>query len=224
MSRRPQKENDPRGKRESFRASNVPSPTVAAQEYTAPKITPEITIEIFGESARMPVCNNLKHYCQEWYTKTAQIAELERIIPTLPVVENAISLRGLYEVMLPRMRQERRQTERHIRRLQRCLELLEEREIFTKPANLPGRIDVTALKDRVGIADVVSQWVELRQAGRLFKGRCPFHNDRSPSFVVYTKTQSWHCFAGCGGGDAITFVQKINNCGFREAVAQIQKL
>lgn len=224
MSSRPQKENDPRSKRESFRASNVPSPTVAAQEYTAPKITPAIAMEIFGEAAREPVCDNLKRYCQEWYAKTKEITELERIMPTLPVIENAISLRGLYLVMLPKMKQELRQIERHIRRLQRCLELLEGRDIFTKPADLPGHVDVKILKDQVDVVDVIGQWVELRPGGRSLKGRCPFHKDRSPSFAVYPETQSWHCFAGCGGGDVITFIQKIKNCGFREAVTELSSL
>lgn len=224
MRRKLQNKNNPRGHRELFHTHNIPPDTGEVQEYTHPAVTPEIAIETFGESAREPVCNNIKHYCQGWYAKTAQIAELERIIATLPVVENGISLRDLYLAMLPRMKQELRQIERHIRRLQRCLELLEEREIFTKPAELPSHVGVAALKDRVNIADVISQWVELQQAGKLFKGHCPFHNDRSPSLVVYPETQSWHCFAGCGGGDVFTFVQKINNCGFREAAAQIQKL
>jgi len=224
MSERLQKEKDPRGKRESFHALNVPSSSEGAQEYTAPEITPEIAIETFCEDAREPVCDNLKRYCREWQRKKAQIIELERIILTLPIIENQISLRGLYEVMLPKMQQELRQIEWHIRRLQHCLELLEQQKIFTKPADIPGHIDVSTLKNRLDIVDVVSRWVELRQSGRTHKGRCPFHDDRSPSFVVYPENKRWWCFACSEGGDVITFVQKIRNCGFREAVVELQRL
>lgn len=196
----------------------------ATAEYTAPVITPELAIKTFGESARQPVCDNLKHYCQAWETKRRDIADLQRIIPTLPVIENAISLRGLYEVMLPHAQRELRQIERHIRRLQQCLELLEGRPLFPRPVATPGHTDIEALKDRVDIADVISNWVDLRQSGNSYKGRCPFHNDRTPSFVVYSETKRWWCFACNEGGDAITFIQKIRDCDFRTAISEIENL
>ena len=204
--------------------ASIPPQRDEMQEYIAPEITPEIAIEMFGEDAREPVCDNLTRYCLAWQSKKKEIAELERIIPTLPVVEGPISLRGLYEVMLPKMQHELYRIEWHIHRLQYCLELLEQKNIFTKPADIPGHIDVEALKDRLDAVDVISKWVELRQNGRAHKGRCPFHKDRSPSFVVYPEDKRWWCFACSEGGDTITFIQKIRNCGFREAVAELQNL
>ena len=65
------------------------------------------------------------------------------------------------------------------------------------------------LHDRNEIVDVISSYVQLKKAGRLFRGLCPFHNEKTPSFTVYPDTQNYYCF-GCGnGGDVITFI-KIN--------------
>lgn len=71
---------------------------------------------------------------------------------------------------------------------------------------------------RNDITDVVSSYVQLRHRGRTHSGLCPFHSEKSPSFVVYPETQSFYCF-GCGaGGDVITFIKKINNLDYVEAV------
>ena len=67
------------------------------------------------------------------------------------------------------------------------------------------------LRDRNDITDVVSSYVTLKKAGRLYSGRCPFHNEKTPSFSVSSDKQFFHCF-GCGaGGDVITFVMKAEN-------------
>lgn len=74
------------------------------------------------------------------------------------------------------------------------------------------------LVQRSDITDVVQGYVQLRRRGRTSAGLCPFHNEKSPSFVVYPETQSFYCF-GCGaGGDVINFVKKINNIDYVEAV------
>lgn len=74
------------------------------------------------------------------------------------------------------------------------------------------------LKDRNDIESVVSSYVNLKRAGRNLVGLCPFHNEKSPSMVVYNDTQSFYCF-GCGaGGDVITFIKKIENLDYIEAV------
>ena len=74
------------------------------------------------------------------------------------------------------------------------------------------------LKDRNDITDVVSSYVNLKRAGRLHSGRCPFHNEKTPSFYVYPDTQSFYCF-GCGaGGEVITFIKKIENLDYIDAV------
>ena len=71
---------------------------------------------------------------------------------------------------------------------------------------------------RNDITDVVASYVQLRHRGRTHTGLCPFHSEKTPSFVVYPETQSFYCF-GCGaGGDVITFIKKINNLDYVEAV------
>ncbi|MCI2046098.1 MAG: DNA primase [Faecalibacterium sp.] len=71
---------------------------------------------------------------------------------------------------------------------------------------------------RNDITDVVGSYVQLKRKGRLYGGLCPFHSEKTPSFYVYPDTQSFYCF-GCGaGGDVITFIKKINNLDYVEAV------
>ena len=71
---------------------------------------------------------------------------------------------------------------------------------------------------RNDITDVIGSYVQLRHRGRTHTGLCPFHSEKTPSFVVYPETQSYYCF-GCGaGGDVITFIRTMNNLGYVEAV------
>lgn len=68
------------------------------------------------------------------------------------------------------------------------------------------------------IEDVVSSYVNLKKAGSRYTGLCPFHNEKTPSFVVYPNTRSFYCF-GCGAaGTAITFVSKMENLTYYEAL------
>lgn len=74
------------------------------------------------------------------------------------------------------------------------------------------------LKLKTDIEDVISTYVTLKRRGATLVGLCPFHNEKTPSFTVYPATQSFYCF-GCGaGGDAITFVKKIENLDYLDAV------
>ena len=78
---------------------------------------------------------------------------------------------------------------------------------------------VDDIKARLDIVDVVSSYVTLKKVGRNFKAPCPFHTEKTPSFVVNTERQSWHCFGACGtGGDAFSFVMRKENLGFSEAM------
>ncbi|MCD7823264.1 MAG: DNA primase [Oscillospiraceae bacterium] len=74
------------------------------------------------------------------------------------------------------------------------------------------------VKDANRIEDVARQYVDLKRAGRLYKCNCPFHSEKTPSCVIYPDSESFYCF-GCGaGGSVITFISKIENLDFAEAV------
>ncbi len=74
------------------------------------------------------------------------------------------------------------------------------------------------IKDRLNIADFVGNYVELKTTGATLKGLCPFHQEKTPSFVVNEERQVFKCF-GCGeGGDIFTFLEKIEGFNFREAL------
>lgn len=80
---------------------------------------------------------------------------------------------------------------------------------------------VGQVKDRLSIVDVVSQYVKLSKAGITYKARCPFHNEKTPSFVVSPERGTYHCF-GCGvGGDIFSFVQEMEGLDFKGALKQL---
>lgn len=74
------------------------------------------------------------------------------------------------------------------------------------------------IKDRIDLVDYIGGFIQLKKAGANFKGLCPFHNERTPSFNVSQTRQIWHCF-GCGeGGDIFEFAKKIENLDFKETL------
>jgi DNA primase len=80
---------------------------------------------------------------------------------------------------------------------------------------------VADIKSRLPIVDVVGETVALKRAGSAYKGLCPFHAEKTPSFIVTPDRESWHCF-GCGkGGDAFTFVMERDGIEFREALTKL---
>lgn len=78
--------------------------------------------------------------------------------------------------------------------------------------------EVRDLQDRLSIVDLIGGYLPLKKAGRNFKALCPFHPEKTPSFMVYSEKQFFICY-GCGvGGDAIAFVMKHEKVEFTEAV------
>ncbi|MEN9552342.1 MAG: primase, primase protein [Candidatus Parcubacteria bacterium] len=74
------------------------------------------------------------------------------------------------------------------------------------------------VKENLSIVDVVSTYIRLEKSGNQFRARCPFHNERTPSFYVSPERKSFHCFGCQAGGDIFSFVEKIENIPFIEAL------
>ena len=78
---------------------------------------------------------------------------------------------------------------------------------------------VDDIKARLDVVETVSGYVTLQKAGRNFKAACPFHTEKTPSFIVNPERQSWRCFGACAtGGDAFSFVMRKENLDFRGAL------
>jgi DNA primase len=79
------------------------------------------------------------------------------------------------------------------------------------------------VKSKVDIVELISSYIPLKRAGRNFSGLCPFHGEKTPSFMVSAERQVFKCF-GCGeGGDAFTFLEKMEGWDFREALEELAK-
>ncbi len=83
---------------------------------------------------------------------------------------------------------------------------------------------IQELQDKIDIETVISSQVNLKCRGKTLVGLCPFHNEKTPSFTVYPESRSFYCF-GCGaGGDVITFVRRIENLDYIEAVKAVAQM
>ncbi len=82
---------------------------------------------------------------------------------------------------------------------------------------------VDEVKQRLDIIEYIGRQVHLEKSGRYYKGLCPFHTEKTPSFFVFPDSQNWHCFGCDRGGDLYTFVMEMNGLDFRTALEELAR-
>ncbi len=83
---------------------------------------------------------------------------------------------------------------------------------------------VAQIREKIDIVSLLSEYMTLKKAGRNFKALCPFHSEKTPSFVVSPERQIWHCFGGCNkGGDVYQFLMEYEKVDFPEALRILAK-
>ena len=89
--------------------------------------------------------------------------------------------------------------------------------------NNPSMDQVSQIREKIDIVSFISEFVPLKKAGRNFKANCPFHGEKTPSFVVSPERQIWHCFGCQKGGDVYTFLMEYERLEFPEALRSLAK-
>lgn len=85
--------------------------------------------------------------------------------------------------------------------------------------------NLSELKDRISVVDVVQNYIKLKKSGNTYEACCPFHNEKSPSFKIHKAKNTWRCFGGCQtSGDAIDFVVRHKGYSFIQAVEEIASI
>ncbi len=80
---------------------------------------------------------------------------------------------------------------------------------------------IQQIKEKLDLVELISEYVQLNRSGNYFKARCPFHQEKTPSFMVSPDRDRWHCFGCSEGGDGFTFLQKIEGLDFPEALSAL---
>lgn len=78
--------------------------------------------------------------------------------------------------------------------------------------------DVDLIKQKIDVGDLIGSYIPIKRAGRNLKALCPFHNEKTPSFVISPERQIWHCFSCGKGGDIFTFIEEYERLDFSESL------
>lgn len=92
------------------------------------------------------------------------------------------------------------------------------------PARTPKSDDIAWLKTSVPLEALVGRYFPVRRVGQTFVGRCPFHEDHHPSFVIYPQNQTFHCYGCRAHGDVVTFLMRVEHLTFPEALRVLREL
>ena len=190
----------------------------AERRYTR-GLTPGEVIEAFPEEARELAPQRLalaeealKAYYHRYITPVVQSAHPE----DRPIVELLVTARWPnYEIV--------KELTCRIRHLRAIVNEIQRRQ---RPQRFRGRIDEGAIQRARGypLPQLCEEsGVQLRRSGRTWRGRCPFHDDRKPSFVVYPGENRFYCFGCHQGGDPIDFLCRMEGLSFTEAVRRLAK-
>ncbi len=80
---------------------------------------------------------------------------------------------------------------------------------------------VAQVREKTDVVQLINEFVPLKKTGQNFKANCPFHGEKTPSFVVSPTRQIWHCFGCHKGGDVFTFLMQYENLEFPEALRML---
>ena len=100
---------------------------------------------------------------------------------------------------------------------------LQEIQSTSKTGRMNSEKLLEEIKSRIDIVDFISDYVSLKKSGQNYKGLCPFHSEKTPSFMVSQPKQIFHCFGCNAGGDMVSFLMKHENLSFGEALRYIAK-